>query len=227
MPEGDAATQTFSQDDVDAAIAEANAGLEANRDEILGELKGLRDQLKAFDGIDPKANRAMKKQITELEQAAKATKAGITSEELETMRGEVRVDLEHEYEPLQKQVDVLSAENRTLKLDNVVKGLMGSNGVRAERVDALFRLTADQFDLTSDDKPMLRNHKGKDVGKFIADELATQWPEFYQRAGSSGGGAPKSVSSGSGSVKEIQRDDMDGFMDNLDAIVKGDVEVVS
>ena len=225
MPGEDEGTKTYTQEQVDAAIAEANEGLEANRNEVLADLRKAKDQLKTFGDIDPKEHRDLKAKISALETQAKAEKAGITSQELDKMRADVRAQIEDEYTPLRGEVDVLKRENRELKLDNVVKAAMGSSGVRAERIDALFRLAGDRFDLTDDGKPMLSSHPAKDVKRYLAEELEAEYPEFYVSSKSSGGSAPKSVSSGTGRVREIARDDPDAFMANLEGIARGEITV--
>ena len=168
----------------------------------------------------------LRAQVAELETAAAADKAGITKADLDQMRATVRKQLEAEYEPLKTENEGLKTRVRTLLLDNVVKASMGANGVRADRVDTLFKLTDDRFDLTDDDKPMLKGAPGKDVGKYIAEELEQEYPELYAASGSSGGSASKSVSSGGGGrVKTIARDDGPGFLANVDKIASGEVKV--
>jgi len=225
MPEPGEGATTFTQADIDAAVAAANEGLEANRNEILAELKAAKETLKAFDGIDAKAHRAMKAQIAELETQAKAAQAGITSDKIAEIQASVRAQLEEEYAPSKTRVSELEGEVRSLRLDNVVKATMGKSGVRADRIDALFRLTQDRFDLTDDGAPMLKASPGNDVAKYIAEELEKEWPEFYGGSGSSGGGAPKSSPSGGGRVRQISRGDGDAFMANIDAIADGKIEV--
>ena len=171
MPEPGEGATTFTQADIDAAVAAANEGLEANRNEILAELKAAKETLKAFDGIDAKAHRAMKAQIAELETQAKAAQAGITSDKIAEIQASVRAQLEEEYAPSKTRVSELEGEVRSLRLDNVVKATMGKSGVRADRIDALFRLTQDRFDLTDDGAPMLKASPGNDVAKYIAEEL--------------------------------------------------------
>lgn len=142
------------------------------------------------------------------------------------MRAEWREQMEADWAPVRSQLEEAQRENRTLKLDNVVKTTMGASGVRPERVDALFRLVGDRFDLTDDGTPVLRDFRGKDVAKYIAEEVAKEFPEFYKGTGSSGGSASKSATSGGGRVREIARDDSAAFMANLEGIAKGEIAVV-
>lgn len=234
VSDGDAggAGKTYTQEELDAAIAEANKGLEENRDKVLGELKEVRTKLKAFDGVDPEEHRALQDRLAELEQQSKADKAGLSSEELKKLRADVQADvLKRLASDPDSALDALpwaktlAAENRELKLDSVVKAQMAKGGARAERIDALFKLTADRFGLTDDGQPMLKDNPGLEVGQYVADELKNEYPEFYNGSGSSGGGASKSSASGGGPVTKIAADDGGAFLQNLEGIADGKVVV--
>jgi hypothetical protein len=220
--------KTFTQEEVDAAVekklVEAKAEGDKSFQTLWEEAKSAKARAKEFDGIDAQEAREYKKKITELEHQAKANKAGITSEQLEKMRGEIRGDLEKEYSPSKALAEKLSAENRALKLDTVVKGLMGKNGVRAERVESLFKLTADQFDLTEDGQPMLKGRMGTPVDKHIAENLSKEYPEFYVGTGSSGGGASRSNGVGDTRPRTVAGDSK-SIISNLDDIISGKVTV--
>ena len=228
MPEDTAVKepQTYTQEQLAEAIAEANAGLEANRNEVLADLRKTKETLKQFDGVDAAKHREMQKRLAELEQEAKADKAGIQSGELEKIRADVRHQIESEYEPYKSKASELAEKVRVLELDNVVKGLMGKSGVRADRINALFKLAGDRFGLTDDGQPMLIDEMGKDVSKYISEELEKEYPEFYQSSGSSGSSGAKSVSSGHGRVKVIDPSDGQAILDNLQDIADGKVTFV-
>jgi hypothetical protein len=215
-------TKTFTQDEVDAAIAERVAaevaGLKKNRDEALRELKALRADL---GDVDPKEARDLKTRFAELEQKAKADSAGVTSEALKKLRAEARSEFEKEFGPRLEELGTLRSENRSLKLDTVVKNLMAKAGVRAERIDPLFRLSGERFDLTEDGKPMVKD-ASKEVDRFIIEDLSKEFPEFFNGSGSSGGGAAKSTA-GSGGV--IASGDQAAFLSNLQGIASGKVQV--
>lgn len=207
----DGGAETFTKADVEAAVTEA-----------LAKVKGEKDT--AFQKLWNEA-KAAKAKLKELEQEGKAQKAGVTSDELKRMREEVLADLKAEYAPLQEQLEAATRENRALKLDNVVKQAMGKAGVRAARVDALFRLTADQFDLTDDGQPMLKARPGTPLEKYLKDDLVKEYPEFYEGSGSSGGGAAKSSAGGGGGRRTIAAGDDAAFLANLEGVATGKVEV--
>lgn len=221
--------KTYTQAEVDAAIVEANKALEENRNRLLDQLKA---QERKYQGVDLDEYRKMRETVAALETKANAEKAGLTSDELVKLRNDVRAEVERQYAAdMQAGTKVfpwaasLAQENRALKLDNVVKTEMAKGGARAERIDALFRLTADRFDLTDDGKPMLRTSPGIEVGKYVADELRKEYPEFYNGSGSSGGGASKSTAGGGGSPNTIAVTDRAGFLANVEKIAKGQVLV--
>lgn len=215
---------TYTQDQVDQMVAERNKALEAKRDEILTELKAAKDKLKAFDGVDPSEHRKLQAKLTELEHQRKAQEKGIQSEDLVKMRQEIRQDLDKEYGPIKQQLEEAHKEVRTLRLDNVVKMQMSKAGVRGERVDALYRLTGEQFDLTDDGQPMVKERPGTEVHKYI-EGLADEYPEFFLGSGSSGGGASKSAGSAGGPAKTISLGDPSAFLANLEGIAGGSVRV--
>lgn len=131
------------------------------------------------------------KELKALETRATAERAGITDEQLQKLRAEIRADLETEYTPLKEKADRFGSENRTLKLDNAVKAVMGAEDVkvRSARMDALWRLIGDRFDLTDDGKPMVKANPGVEVKKYLAETVKKEYPEFYEGTAGSGGGA--------------------------------------
>lgn len=221
--------KTYTEEELQAAIEERLAATKGEHDkafqELWAEAKRAKERAKAFEGLDPGEARELKDKLAKLEQQKKAEKAGVTSEELDRLRAEVRKDLEGEFGQFRTRAEQLASENRALKLDNVVKAMMGKSGVRAERIDPLYRLTADLYDLTEDGKPMLRDRMGTPVEKFIAEDLSKQYPEFFQGSGSSGGGAPKTTAGGRGSPSVIESTNSPEFLANLEAIAKGSARV--
>jgi hypothetical protein len=227
-PEG--GTQgTFTQEQVDAAVKEALAEAKGEHDtafqKLWAEAKEAKRRAKAWEGLDPEQVQQQLDELAALRQESQAGKVGITKEKLEQLRADIRAEYEKDYGPVKAERDKLSQEIRSLKLDSVVKSMMGKHGVRADRVDALFRLSADAFDLTDDGAPMLKN-SGGDIEKYIRDDLAKTYPEFYAGSGSSGGGASKSSGGAGASVRAIKASDKAAFIANLDRIAAGQVEVV-
>ena len=229
MADKDGDDTTFTQAQVDSAVQEALAGAKSKDDtafqNLWQEAKDAKAAAKAFEGLDVEEARNAIAKLKEIETKGKADDVGVTSEQLATIRSEVRESLEGEFLPFKAENEGLRTQIRTLQLDNVIKGVMAKQGVRAERVDALFRLTADKFDLTDEGEPMLKDHPGKDVAKFVAEELGNEYPEFYQGSGSSGGGASRSAAGGGGRVRTIAASDKSAFIGSVEDIAAGKVAV--
>lgn len=137
-----------------------------------------------------------KSAMQKLQDQIDAGKVGKSTDELEKMREKMRTDLRREFDvqltDLEKKVKELegaATENRQLKLDHKVKNFMGKEGARSDRIDALFRLTQEEYDLGDDGNLLLKNHPGKAVEIFIRDDLKKQYPEFFEGTKASGGGA--------------------------------------
>ena len=207
MTDGDAGGTTYTQEQVDAKIAEANAALEANRNAALDEAKAAKGALRAFEGLDAGEVKQHLAELAELKQKQHAEASGITSEQLDKLRVNIRADYEKEYGPLKTQLEELQTDNRTLRLDSKVQTLMAEKGVLSSRVQALYSLEGGAFDLTDDGQPMLRENPGGDIGKFITDNLAQKYPEWFEGSGSSGGGAAKSEAGGRGRKGSIAAND--------------------
>lgn len=222
--------ETFTQEQVEEMVKERLAAAKAEQDKafksLWEEAKEAKRRAQAFADLgDPDEVKGRLARITEMEAEAKAAKAGITSEQLTKMRSEIRAELEKDYAKFKEQAEVNARKVRELQLDSVVKAQMAKNGVRADRIDPLFKLTRDEYDLTDDGVPMLRDRPGTEIGKYISGDLVKAYPEFFEGTGSSGGGASKSASGAGGGARNIAADDAAAFLANLEGIAKGTVKV--
>jgi len=216
----------YTKDELDAEVA----GLKKNQQEAMDQLKALQRKLSDLGGIDGisaklKEFDELEAEIARIEAEGEAQDAGLTKEKLQEIENSVQARLEKKYAPLADQNKSLSEQVRTLTLDNVVKALMPKKGVRADRVDALYRVAKDNFDLTEDNAPILREDPGADIGEFIETKLAEQWPEFFEGTGSSGGGASRSAGGAGSFRRTIPAGDNDAFLANLEQIATGKVQV--
>lgn len=133
--------------------------------------------------------------LRKAEAEAKAKASGLSDEQIANIRADLRREIESEYEPVKAQAqtaDALAAENRALLLDNKVKATMAAKGVRADRIEALFKVAGDRFDLTADKSPMLKDQPGVGIDGYIADTLKAEYPEFFEGTKATGSGAPGS-----------------------------------
>lgn len=229
MAEGEEGTTTYTEDQVEARIAEANKAIERSRNEALADKRRAREEA---DELRKQLGELQSK-MQDLEQQSKAKELNLPDEKLQEMRHKIRADVEREYSPLKEQLEQLTntlgerdGRIRELTLDNRVKEMMGKAGARAERVNDLFRLTGDRFDLTEDDAVILRDSRETPLDRYFKETLSKEYPEFWNGSGSSGGGASKSSGGAAGATRTIAAGDRKAFMSNLEAIAKGEVEVV-
>lgn len=214
------------EDLVKERLAEAKAEQDKAFEQLWKEAKDAKALARKLSDLgDPDEIRSRLARMEELESEAKAQKAGITSDQLNKMRAEIRQDLEKEYGKWKQDAESYASQLRELRLNSVVKGAMAKSGVRADRIDALWRLSQDQFDLTEDGAPMLRDRPGTELEKYIAAELSQSYPEFFEGTGSSGGGASRSSGGAAGGSKSVAADDASAFLANLEGIATGKVEV--
>ncbi|MGB0878689.1 MAG: hypothetical protein ACPGXI_16760, partial [Mycobacterium sp.] len=97
-------------------------------------------------------------------------------------------DLEKEYAGLKTEVETLRADNTDLRLVSVVKAEAAANGVRADRLDRWWKQFGDEFKLTDDGKPMVKDSPGITVASHIT-ELKKELGEFYVGSQLEGGGS--------------------------------------
>ena len=233
MAEGDgSAGKTFTQEEVDAMVAEANQSLEANRNRILEEAKAAKDALRAFDGFDPAEYNRLK------DAADKAARE--------------KAEAEGDWTKLEEQIKAAHANELGAK-DTRIEKLMGS--LKAHLVDAELtkaisaakgdadlllpharkyvqtRETDDGFEVfVADEKgtPLVSDGQGTpmSMAELVEKKLAEQYPRAFEGTGSSGGGASRSLPSGEGRVAgSIAASDGGSFIDNLAQIAEGKVEV--
>lgn len=230
VPGDDDAVTTFTQEEVDAKIAEANKGLEANRDEVLGELKTLRDASKAFDGIDPEKHKALlaaeaeaakKKAEDEGDWAARETQLkelhATETSALKTELGSAHGSIEKLLVDAQAVAAIADAKGSAKVLLPHVKQLVRVVEKDGQHSVQVVNEKGEQRFSDSQGTPM--------TIMGLVDELR-QDPDFarnFEGSGSSGGGSSKSNGgAGGGSNTVIDRGD---FSKNLEGIIKGDVQV--
>jgi hypothetical protein len=141
-----------------------------------------------------KERKELEKRLKSLEDEAKGKDAGLSSEEVKTFREttykEIRAEIQEELDAAKAKVTEADGRVRALLLDNNVKALALKNGVSPEKIDDWWRLNGDSFDLDGDNKPTIKDGKGKDPVKFITEDLKKARPWLYEgtKAGGGGGG---------------------------------------
>lgn len=157
-----------------------------------GGLKSALDEERTKREAAEKLAKKAADELRKTENRLKAEAAGLTQEQQEKMRADLKAELDAEYAPLKDAAaerERLAAENRTLKLDNTVQSLLGTAGFLAEKIEKVWTLEKGAFDLTADGKPMVKDKPGVDVSKYIADTIVKAYPEWVRGTQASGGGA--------------------------------------
>lgn len=225
--------KTYSQDEVDAIVAERDA-IKANRDEALTEAKKAKAALKGYDGINPDEYKRLKEAADEA-----ARKAALAEGNLEVWKKQVTDQHQKERDADAKRIAKMdTAISRRLRHDELRKALVGKadpammellveHGSKYIHV----RETDDDFEgYVADQKgnPLVADGKGTpmDVATFVEQRLKTQFPGAFLGTGSSGGGAPKSTGGASGGEKTISANDTKAWNANLADIASGKVKVV-
>lgn len=164
-------------------------------------LETERKKREAAEGSASKVAASLKK----LEDKLKAQEGGITEEKLNQIRADVKKELEEEYGPKLKSLDDLRSENRSMKLDSKVQELAVAAGFLPERLKDFWKLHGDEFDLTDDGKPMVKDKPGTDVAKHVAAIAKTrsEWVKGTQGdGGGTGGTVTKPGPKGTGPTPE-------------------------
>lgn len=199
--------KTYSQEEVDAIIAERDA-IKANRDEALTEAKKAKAALKAWDGKDPAKYEQLLAAAEEAERKKAAAEGDFTKlrDQLVEKHTAERAGDAKRIEKLnraleQRLVDAqLTAALAKHDADPTMLPLLQLEGRRYVRV----RETDDDFEaFVADEKgnPLVADGKGTPMGvdDLVTQTLKTKYPAAFRGSGSSGGGAPKSNAGGGGS----------------------------
>jgi hypothetical protein len=226
-------TRTYTQEEVDALIAEREGGLKSNRDQVLTEKKALEKQLEKYKNVDPDKYAQL---VAQAEQAERdrASKEGdfkalekqlIDKHTTEIEKRESRItQLTRALE--QRLIDA-EAAGVIAELKGSVKGLLPhvKPHIRVVEVDGEF--VAQVVD--GKGNPRIGDAKGNPMSiKQLVEEMKSdnELARLFEGTGSSGGGASRSSAAGGGGVTRIAAGDNNAFITNLEGIASGKVEVV-
>ena len=126
-------------------------------------------------------------ELKKLERKLAAKEHDISDEVIEKVRADIRKELDEEYAPKLADAERLAAENRSMKLDSNVKALAAKASFLPEKLNDFWKLHGDEFDLSSDGKPIIKGKPGADVEKHVA-ALAKARPEWVMGTNAAGGG---------------------------------------
>jgi len=149
--------------------------------------QALQEERTAREAAEALARKAAK-ELTDAQAKASATAAGMTEDEFRRRYSAIEENVRKEYEPKVKELDRLMTENRALKLTNVVKVMFKDAGAVKGRQDDFWKMHGDEFDLSTDGKPIVKAEPGKDIAKHVA-AICKSRPEWMQGTRAGGGGA--------------------------------------
>lgn len=152
-------------------------------DEIAATLAEEKTKREAAEKLATKTANELKK----MQRKAEAEGHGLTDEQLAKVREDIRAEVMEEVGPDLEKAKAALAENRTLKLDNQVKAIAADAGFLPTKLNDLWKLKGDEFDLTDDGKPMVKGKPGTDPKKHI-EAIAKAMPEWVQGTKAGGGG---------------------------------------
>lgn len=196
--------QTFDTKDAvpdalrDSAIESKDGKFVVSVDEDVTPLKTALAAERKRAADEEKARKAAETARLELERKLEGQQVGLTEAQQKEFRDKVTADIEEKYKPLKEKAERFESLERLTLLDNPVKASMLTEkvGVRGERQEALWRLIGDRFDLTSDRKPMVKDHPGMAIEDYLAGPVKKEYPEFFKGTQAAGGGAGGATGAG-------------------------------
>ena len=164
----------------------------ATADDV-GTVRGALDKERDARQAAERGARAQADEIARLKREAAARESGADQAKLDELLKKFDAEKAAALKPLEERATQQAAELRALKLDSKVKDAMLKAGVLPARVDKLFKLAADRFDLTDEGRVVVLGADGKPsttaLDAFVAGELKTDNDWAYGAPPASGSGA--------------------------------------
>ncbi len=132
-------------------------GLKKNRDDALREAK------------------ESKRIVADLKRQLEDKASGKSDDEIAKQRARE----EELTKPLQEQLAAVTAQLRKEQLDGKVLKMFADSGVNPKRLDALFKLVGERFDLSDEGTPILKDKPTTDLVKYIGETVSGEFPEFF------------------------------------------------
>lgn len=205
---------------IDAQVAEATKGLKSKNDELLGDQRKLKDNLKKFDGLDPEKIKGLMERLDQDEDAkllAEGKKNVVIEKYTERMRAQHAADLAAAEERVKAEAQRADAY-RGAVLDNQIrsvctglhKGAIEDALLHARQVFSL-DAKGNAVQLDADGTPV----RGKDgTNPFSPAEWIEQQKELKPHwfpSSTSGSGSGNVRDGGSGTGKTIKRADFNAL----------------
>ena len=134
----------------------------------------------------------------------------MTAEQQKELYDKIEANVRAEFEPKLKELETVSRENRDFKLKNVVTEMFKGSGAQPKRVEDFWKLHGDEFDLTSDGKPMVKAEPGKDVLKHVQTitKARNEWTVGTKASGGGAGGSTGTQQQINGTIGGVTFEDI-------------------
>lgn len=222
--------KTYTQEEVDALVAENVAGLKANREDALREAKAAKAALKNYEGVDPSEYKALKDAAAQAEQKKAAAEGDFNAlkKQLVDQHGTEKAALEARITKYSAAVERRAVQAELVQAITAEKGNAKMLLPYAKQFVRV-RETDDDFEAyVADEKgnPMIGDAQGAPMSilQFVKTTLKTEFPVAFEGTGSSGGGASRSAG-GAGGTRTVAPGDNSAFLANLEGIATGKVAV--
>lgn len=198
----------LDSDDIMQKIAtrstEDEAGLVAKRDELLGKVTGYRDQLTAFDGIDPVEYRTAMEKLKEFDEKDLMNKG-----EFDTLRQRLIDDYEGKIDGKDGQITKLVSQLEGMLLDSQAAQAINDAGGNAKLLMPIIKARSTVVDNEGSMVVQIMGEDGKEAKDAKGDPLSfaglletmkadNAFSGAFNSSGLSGGGAPPSGGQGQG-----------------------------
>lgn len=224
--------------DVEAAVAKATEGLKRNMNEAIGEKKreqekrrAAEEKLKLYEGIDLDAYHAAQEKLASVEDLDIDAARGALAAQTDYTAKEAQLTKDYNGEVTRRDTRIsrltakLAQTVVTSELNLALTKKSDTPGVIVPYAEKFTRAreTANGEWQTYHVDGTGAERKDFTMDQFVA-QLSDQFPEAFRGTGSSGGGSQRSTPS-YGSRRTIAAGDNKSFINNLDAIIDGDVDV--
>lgn len=189
-----AALDAVPEDQRSSAIETKDGKFVVYRDE---DVTGLKNTVSSTRKERDEAKRRaaeIESELARLKEEAEAAKNGLSGEKLE----EIRRKAEEKFKPVLDERDALRTKYRQRLLDGDVKARLSAAGV----IDATaaWKIVGEEFDLTDDEKVVLKADPTADIEQHIKGELRKRYPFLFKGTEAAGGGAGGGGSAGAGGL---------------------------
>jgi len=230
--------KNYTQEELDAILAEKVGeldGLKRNQAEAIKEAKAAKAKLAGYEGIDPEEFKRLKQAADDAEKKRLAGEGDFKALEAQLVKKMADQEAAHtvttqRYRGAIEQHLIDAEAVRELAQHSDSPGLLlphvKSQMKVMEESDGKF--VARVVDASGN----VRIGKGAGAAPMTLPELMEEmkadktFAPAFRGSGSSGGGATRSTGGASGGVATIAAGDKKGFIDNVEAIAKGKVNVV-